>query len=111
MGVLMILMDILHAGEHFDRGTLSPSVADIRGGNKTNNSSVRLDHFLTSESPASPTLFTKRRRECSSPEHALKPYHIVHVHIYIFKQLVQSSYNRRTPARGSEAGVSVLQLH
>ena len=30
-------------------------VADIRGGNKTNNSSVRLDHLLTSEAPASPT--------------------------------------------------------
>ena len=87
------------------------NVADIRGGNKTNNSSVQLDHLLTSEAPASPTLYTQGRRESSSPEHALKPHHIVHVHIYIFKQLVQSSYNHRTPARGSEAGVSVLQLH
>ena len=30
-------------------------VADIRGGNKTNSSSVRLDHLLTPEAPASPT--------------------------------------------------------
>ena len=60
-------------------------VADIRGGNKTNNSSVRLDRLLTSEAPASPTLYTQRRRESSSPEHALKLHHIVHVHIYIFK--------------------------
>ena len=64
-------------------GQMYQNVADIRGGNKTNNSSVRLDHLLTSEAPASPTLYTQRRRESSSPEHALKPHHIVHVHIYI----------------------------
>ena len=63
-------------------GEADPSVADIRGGNKTNNSSVRLDHLLTTEAQASPTPYTQRRREFSSPEHALKPHHIVHLHIY-----------------------------
>ena len=35
------------------------SVADIRGGrDKDDNSSVRLDHLLTTEAHATPTLFT-----------------------------------------------------
>ena len=57
-------------------------VADIKGGNRTNNSSVQLDHLLTSETPASPTLTTQRKRESSSPENALKPHHIVHIYSY-----------------------------
>ena len=35
----------------------SPSVADTRGRDKDDNSSVRLDHLLTTEAHASPTLF------------------------------------------------------
>ena len=40
------------------REKLSISVADIQGRDKDDNSSVRLDHLLTTEAHASPTLFT-----------------------------------------------------
>ena len=58
--------------------TSSISVADIRGGNRRNNSSVQLNHLFTYEAPASPTLTAQRRRESSSPENVLKPRHFVH---------------------------------
>ena len=56
-------------------------VADIRGGGRLEGTTptVWLDHLVTSEAPASPTLTTQRRSESSSPENAL---HIVHIYLY-----------------------------
>ena len=56
------------------------SVADIRGGNRRNNSLVRLDHLFIYEAPASPTPPAQRRRESSSPENALEPRQFVHTY-------------------------------
>ena len=62
-----------------------------QGGNRRNNSSVRLDHLLIYEATASPTPPAQRRRESSSPENALKPRQFAHTQYIISPIFIELS--------------------